>query len=98
MKRHTIPMTTRLAVLLRDECVCQYCGKQGELINRYSKPTVVENPTGLSLKGLEFYNGLEVIPFELDHIIPISEGGQTTEQNLILSCRRCNRSKGARHG
>lgn len=33
---------------------------------------------------------------EIDHIIPISRGGMTKEDNLQTLCWRCNRSKGAR--
>ncbi|MCI6003816.1 MAG: HNH endonuclease [Allisonella histaminiformans] len=33
---------------------------------------------------------------EIDHIIPISKGGMTTEENLQTLCWRCNRSKGAK--
>lgn len=32
---------------------------------------------------------------EVDHIIPISKGGATTEDNLQALCWRCNRTKGA---
>ena len=32
---------------------------------------------------------------EIDHIIPVSKGGLTTEENLQTLCWRCNRSKGA---
>ncbi|AWX31843.1 DEAD/DEAH box helicase family protein [Methanosphaera sp. BMS] len=32
--------------------------------------------------------------FEIDHIIPMNEGGLTTEDNLQLLCRGCNRLKG----
>jgi 5-methylcytosine-specific restriction endonuclease McrA len=31
---------------------------------------------------------------EFDHVIPIAEGGSSTERNLQLLCQRCNRSKG----
>ena len=34
------------------------------------------------------------IPLTLEHIIPKSKGGQDTEENLWLSCRLCNESKG----
>jgi 5-methylcytosine-specific restriction endonuclease McrA len=32
---------------------------------------------------------------QIDHIIPVSRGGATTEENLQLLCRDCNLSKGA---
>lgn len=38
----------------------------------------------------------EVI-LETDHIIPISEGGETSKDNLITSCRECNRGKGKKN-
>jgi hypothetical protein len=34
--------------------------------------------------------------FEIDHIIPRSVGGQTSADNLCLSCSTCNRYKAAR--
>lgn len=33
---------------------------------------------------------------EIDHIIPVSKGGMTTEENLQTLCWRCNRTKGAK--
>jgi hypothetical protein len=33
---------------------------------------------------------------EIDHIIPLSKGGFTTESNLQTLCWRCNRSKGSK--
>lgn len=33
---------------------------------------------------------------EIDHIIPISKGGLSTEENLQTLCWKCNRTKGAR--
>lgn len=33
---------------------------------------------------------------EIDHIIPVSKGGLTAEDNLQTLCWRCNRTKGAR--
>ncbi len=34
---------------------------------------------------------------EMDHVHPESLGGDSSPANLVLACRRCNRSKGARH-
>lgn len=33
---------------------------------------------------------------EIDHIIPLSKGGQTIEENLQTLCWKCNRSKGTK--
>ena len=33
---------------------------------------------------------------EIDHILPVSKGGLTTEDNLQTLCWKCNRSKGAK--
>jgi hypothetical protein len=35
---------------------------------------------------------------EFDHIIPLAEGGSSTERNIQLLCETCNRSKGKRIG
>lgn len=35
----------------------------------------------------------EVI-LEVDHIVPVAEGGENDMMNLITSCRECNRGKG----
>ena len=31
---------------------------------------------------------------ECEHLFPLALGGRTTEENLWLSCRRCNEAKG----
>lgn len=36
------------------------------------------------------------IPLEVDHIIPVVNGGDNSHDNLITSCFDCNRGKGAR--
>ena len=33
---------------------------------------------------------------ELDHLIPVKKGGSSESSNLAVSCRWCNRSKGAK--
>lgn len=93
-KKAHIPWHLRLAVIERDQCTCQYCGKRGEFIYRYGKPTVVENPKGIKFQDV-YYNGEDVKSFEIDHIRPESKDGKTIIDNLILSCHTCNRKKGS---
>ena len=39
------------------------------------------------------------MPMEFEHLTPLAGGGQTVEENLWLSCRRCNEIKGSQtHG
>jgi hypothetical protein len=33
-------------------------------------------------------------PFELDHVIPVAQGGATRLWNLVTACRECNQRKG----
>lgn len=47
-------------------------------------------------EGACAYCGSDAGPFEIDHIYPWSRGGTNDRENLILSCRPCNRSKGAK--
>lgn len=35
---------------------------------------------------------------ELDHIVPLSKGGAHMLHNVQLACKKCNMTKGARHG
>lgn len=34
------------------------------------------------------------MPMEFEHLLPLASGGDTIENNLWLSCRRCNEAKG----
>ena len=89
-----ISKSLRFKIFDRDSFTCQYCGKQGEFILRYGNPTVVENPKGIELYKMDYYNGDDVIAFHFDHIVPVSAGGQNIKENIVLSCRHCNLSKG----
>ena len=42
------------------------------------------------------YCGSSTGPFEVDHVLPLSKGGESTPENLAIACRPCNRSKGSK--
>lgn len=94
INKRSIPKRIRLFVIKRDNCTCQYCGKKGVFIFRFGKPCVVENPHNIDFGDSDFYNGRDVIAFQIDHIIPRYLEGKNTIDNLVLSCRKCNLSKG----
>ena len=39
------------------------------------------------------YCGTPNPPFHLDHVYPVSKGGETSVANLVTACRKCNSSK-----
>jgi hypothetical protein len=40
------------------------------------------------------YCGEDEGPFEIDHMFPFSRGGGDEDENLVVACKKCNRSKG----
>ncbi len=44
------------------------------------------------------YCGCAEPPFEIDHVIPRVRGGENILSNVVVACRRCNRSKKDREG
>jgi len=93
-KRHTIPLNIVLEVINRDQLTCQKCGKKGYFVYRYGKPAVVENPENIYIEKGKCCNSRKLISFNIDHINPISNGGENNIDNLQLLCRKCNRQKG----
>lgn len=50
-----------------------------------------QNRCGYCLSHADLVGG----DLEVEHIIPKAAGGGTEEENLWMSCARCNRSKGS---
>ena len=46
--------------------------------------------------GRCFYCGDPLIKFQVDHVVPVFQGGPNSPDNLVLACEHCNKSKGAR--
>jgi hypothetical protein len=52
-----------------------------------------------ALHACEYCRAPEIVfnlPFEVEHVTPRAGGGETTEENLALSCRSCNLYKSDR--
>lgn len=45
----------------------------------------------------EYCSSVIVDSWELEHIIPISRGGQNNKENLAISCPSCNRGRDGKH-
>lgn len=80
MTQAWIPNPVRREVSISAAGTCHHCGLTASTVkvDRWSIP--------------RFYDS-DGIPYELDHLIPRSEGGATTVENVVLSCRTCNRSR-----
>jgi len=46
-------------------------------------------------KGLCYYCGdkISIAKSTIDHILPLSKGGDNIESNRVLTCKRCNKMK-----
>ncbi len=74
----------RLAIYIRDNWTCQYCGRVFAPTDGKYAP-LIEERNGA---GKWDYTWLE-----LDHILPRALGGDDTEENLRAACTPCNKRK-----
>jgi len=91
--RQAIPKEVRRAVINRDNKKCQYCEKEATHISSDGATVYIEEGC-VGVRENDENNNF--IPFEIDHIVPISAGGSNDTENLALSCRQCNRGKGVK--
>lgn len=59
---------------------------------------IVEKRADYCCEYCLFPQSIALHKHEVDHIIPVQHGGETEENNLALSCMRCNRYKGPNIG
>ena len=65
----------------KDKCRCHWCHKQGEL------------DVGGVIEIRKLKKRIKIVSFHIDHIWPVSLGGNNELSNLVLSCQRCNQEK-----
>ena len=89
-KKQSIPAHVRRQLALKYGCEpgktknasCYFCGEHGQIIWWPLK-------NGTPSYWVAFSR------LEIDHLIPESSGGKTLIDNMVLSCRYCNRSRGS---
>lgn len=82
-RKKAIPNSSRMAVAIR------YGLREGD---RASIPCAYCPFVGL----LTWFRGrrwVQSSTLEFDHVLPESKGGTSDPENLVLACRKCNRSK-----
>lgn len=87
-RKKQIPNRLKAKIVERDHGICQNCGRVGRI-------------TEFGARSYPFWRSYQIInnrqiAFEIGHIIPECMGGELIEENLILMCRRCNRSLGGK--
>ena len=89
-RKKAIPSFERAVIALRHGCAagetksvpCHWCGRVGS-IHWFITPRSV-------------LGWVATLNLEFDHVVPEFLGGPPTAANLVLACRRCNRSRGWR--
>lgn len=93
MKGRAIPERVRRSLALRAGCTpgerltgvpCHYCHK------------CVGNITWHRLSSGRVGMWVSINGLDIDHLHPFFLGGESTEENVVLACPNCNRSKGWR--
>lgn len=87
--KKSIPVALRRSIAMKNGCAngesidasCFYCGSKG-VITWFKQPTDRGD-------GWVHFQGLE-----LDHVDPEFLGGEASNENIVLACTKCNRSKG----
>lgn len=85
-RRSKITPAIRQKVIERDGTYCRQCG-HGPMLLRWDV-----SPKG-KVKLYTDWNELGDRMLELDHIIPVSMGGDDSLDNLVVLCNDCNRRK-----
>lgn len=95
----TVPMTEEtisqlIAILSSKLTIREFAKEQRALMTKKLRESIKKRDNYTCCKcGNSIYKE-ENLLLEIDHIIPVSKGGFTEENNLQTLCWKCNRSKG----
>ncbi len=90
-----IKMSVRRSVLKRDGYRCRYCGLPvvdaniRKMAHKHYPNEIPWIPTDAKKQ----HAGFQCFWLQYDHVEPHSHGGQSTEDNIVISCALCNFGK-----
>jgi hypothetical protein len=98
VKRKRLTTELRWQVIAKTGTKCHYCKKEGFLDpDRPLFPVVLEEKP--YKYWINIYDGTFIWlhkAMHVDHVIPVSKGGENKIENLVVACEKCNESKRAR--
>lgn len=74
---NNITANKRARILMRDKGMCWYCGQYLDMSDSINWRRVREHKNAAVI----------------DHVVPLSRGGDSSDENLVASCWRCNNEK-----
>lgn len=96
--RKNVPQTTQLEVFRRDSFTCRYCSRRTlflPTVRVLSEAFPEHLPVDPGWKLDETHPVYWTLIASADHVVPAIRGGDSSEDNLVTSCWRCNDIKRA---
>jgi len=75
-------------------------GKLSKAIMRKTQRLIEQRVSWMVYKRDKYacrYCGRDDVPLTVDHLVLWEEGGPSIEENLVASCRKCNKTRGNMH-
>lgn len=91
--RESISKHDQLTVFYRDDWMCRYCGEAVffaqalKLLDSLNPNHGYYHPNGKSGAILPLFQWRWA---SVDHVVPVTKGGQNRLDNYVTSCRQCN--------
>ncbi len=95
LKRKGVPhkMNLKKQVWKRDEWTCVYCGLKMKESYEAWQAQIKKG----RVKGEKKIKRSKHVPITVDHIVPLSKGGEWSLENLATACKPCNLKKGNKY-